>query len=61
MKFIRFIRGYKSLEIVVGPYAGRLQWARSAGFFFLDTDGPIVRRLRRWWTGWHRWEDDFPW
>jgi hypothetical protein len=48
--------GDGSAWIVIGPWAGRLNWVRTASFGWMEDDGPITRFIRRWWSGWHRWD-----
>lgn len=51
--------GDRSAFIYVGPWLARLQWdRRSYGFGIRESDGPLTRFVRRWWTGWHRWADE---
>lgn len=45
-------------EFVVGPWASRLTLSRSGSFGWNEGDGPIIRFIRKYWTGWHRWDVD---
>lgn len=44
----------------VGPYVGRLVIGPGS-FGWLDTDGSLTRFIRKWWSGWSRWDEDLEW
>lgn len=60
MKVIRASLHALDWMFYVGPWAARLTLDRSGTFAWSEGDGPITRWLRRFWSGWHRWENDEP-
>lgn len=45
---MRIFRDPRAVTVVIGPWAGRVNWARTARF----ANGS------RWFSGWHRWAED---
>jgi hypothetical protein len=55
---VSYERDNQSMWLYFGPWAARIIWGSGYGFGYRDTDGPITRFVRRWWSGWHRWENE---
>ena len=56
---LRVTRDYggQGLTFVVGRYTARLIWG-GGSFFWREGDNRLVRFIRHWWSGWHRWDEE---
>ena len=54
---VKILRESHGFWVFIGPWAGRLDWG-PGWFGWRDTDNRVIRFIRRWWSGWHRWEDE---
>lgn len=58
---VKVLKGSLALfdwEFYVGPWVGRLVLSRHGWFAWREGDGWITQKLRKVWSGWHRWETD---
>jgi hypothetical protein len=43
------------VEMYVGPWVSRLDWSPGR-FGWIEGQNAFIRFIRRWWSGWHRWD-----
>ena len=62
MAALRLFRNSRPLDytLYAGPYVGRLCISRHGSFAYQGdvSDRPLLRFVRRFWSGWSRWADE---
>ena len=48
---MRLFREPYGMTLLVGPWCCRINWHPAASFGWMEGDGPIVRFVRKWWSG----------
>ena len=51
-------RPYLDVEFYVGPWVSRLVVGSGGRFGWFEGQNTLIRFIRRWWSGWHRWDND---
>jgi len=53
---VRIRRERRGFTVAIGGWQARLNWG-SGSFGWHENDGRITRRVRKFWSGWHRWDE----